>query len=134
MNQDENINYKSILFTNLPDKHLEYFWYNFKQFIHNHSQNFGIPSSLIKDNLSFFSNELNILQSEKKYSEIEIYIYQYLLYCPYQIINLYKLLLDPKSIINPSLLTSFFTLLIKFYKRWNEICEPVNKIPIVKIL
>lgn len=89
---DATINYKSILYTNLPDKHLEYFWYNFKQFILNHTQKFGFQSSIIKDVLYSFSNDLNILQSQKNYSEIEIHIYQYLLYCPYQILNLYKLL------------------------------------------
>ncbi len=129
--EDESVNYKSILYTNAPDKHLEYFWYNFKKFIHNHTQNFGIQSSLITENLSSFSNELNILQNQKNYAEIEIYIYQYLLYSPYQIINLYKQLLDPQLNISISMVTSYFTLLIKFYKRWNEICNSCNKIPII---
>lgn len=129
LNNKNEINYKSILYTNLPDKHLEYFWYNFKEFIKNHIKIFSnIKKQIIEDNINSFSNELNILQNEKKFIDIEIFIYQYLLYCQYEFLNLFKLV--DNSLINISILQSFFNLLLKFYKRWNNICNSSNIIPI----
>ena len=60
--------YKKILETNNPDKHLEYFWLNFKDAI------FNVLDDDEKRDITMLSNKLNILQKDKKYDDIKDFI------------------------------------------------------------
>ena len=64
--------YNSILNTCQPDKDLEYFWLSFKSSIYQSL------NDIERNNIDQLSNKLNLLQSEKRYVEIEKYIKEHL--------------------------------------------------------
>jgi hypothetical protein len=89
-----------------PDFHIEQFWLGFKQSILNYSKNY-------KDIVKEWSDNLNKLQIEKKYSEIEDNIRNYITYYA-------------SILIKTSLGTYHEQLLLTNIKRWNTISETYN--------
>lgn len=80
----EESNYKHIFYKNLPDRNTEFFWYNFKESIINtlHSLPSETKNSLKKydiiDNLYKLSNNLNQLQNNGEYNNINNKIEDYI--------------------------------------------------------
>jgi hypothetical protein len=89
-----------------PDFYIEQFWLGFKQSILNYSKNY-------KDTVKEWSDNLNKLQIEKKYSEIEDNIRNYITYYA-------------SILIKTSLGTYHEQLLLTNIKRWNTISETYN--------
>ena len=89
-----------------PDFYIEQFWLGFKQSILNYSKNY-------KDTVKEWSDNLNKLQIEKKYSEIEDNIRNYITYYA-------------SILIKTSLGTYHEQLLLTNIKRWNRISETYN--------
>jgi hypothetical protein len=92
----ESSKFKNIYDKNLPDKNVEFFWYNFKESINNLLNNVKKEHSKhstkwddIMNHLNETSNQLNKLQIEEKYDEIiqviqnYIYLMARVLFIPY---------------------------------------------------
>lgn len=60
--------YKFLKYTHKPDRDVEYFWYNFKNFIVNASTRYPLPK---KAQIESVSSLLNTLQEEKAYDAIQ---------------------------------------------------------------
>lgn len=109
---------------NLPDKDIELFWYNYKNFIintyHNHfskiSDNFAIKNEI--DNISI---KLNDYQIQKNWEQIISIIYNFQLYMILFILKTLKKYKQDYIIIH-----KIYSLLIKFIKRWNNINFNIN--------
>lgn len=63
---------------NNPDYDMEFFWYGFKNLIKNYYQNVEDNGYIFSKEIDNFSELLNVLQKEKKYSEIYNNIYMFL--------------------------------------------------------
>ena len=96
----------SIINPECPDFHIEQFWLGFKQSILNYSKNY---KDIVKD----WSDNLNKLKAEKKYSDIEDNIRNHMTYYA-------------SILIKTSLGTYHEQLLLTNIKRWNTISETYN--------
>ena len=76
--------YKHIYYKNLPDKNIEFFWYNFKESVNNAFNNLNqetkkvLKKYNIQENLIELSNTLNQLQQNEQFNEIQIKIENYI--------------------------------------------------------
>ena len=93
-----------------PDFEIEEFWYGFKQSMINYYQYIYKKEKIIE--IKEWSKNLNILQSEKRYEDIEINIQKY-------IINYAFDLIKNKAEYYPNILLSNI-------KRWNKISNKYN--------
>lgn len=98
-----------------PDYHIELFWYNFKESMINFYSS-GYRSSYPNKNyehINIWSNKLNQLKMDKKYSEIENNIRNY--------ISLYSL-----DLIKYSDTIYHDSILVSNIKRWDKISDMFN--------
>ncbi len=92
----ESSKFKNIYYKDLPDKNVEFFWYNFKESIlnllnkiKNENLRYSTKWDDIMNHLNETSNQLNKLQIEEKYDEIisviqnYIYLMARVLFIPY---------------------------------------------------
>lgn len=96
---------------NDPDYYIELFWYNFKESMINFYSlyiNSSSPVYAERNNINIWSNNLNKLKSDKKYSDIENNIRNY--------ISLYSL-----DLIKYSDTIYHDSILVSNIKRWNKI-------------
>jgi hypothetical protein len=112
--------YLYILDSNNEDKEIEFFWYWFKEYIfriHRNTQidkKYFLRSNEHNEELKTISNNLNELQIEKNYIEIQNIIKNYILSISLFIIN--------------NEFNSEFNLILTYIKRWNRITKNKFKI------
>jgi hypothetical protein len=122
--------YTTVLQKNLPDKDIEIFWYNYKNFILNtYRNNFAGSSDIlvITHELELFSGILNEHQKKEEWRSIISKIRNFQIYIALFLLASFKKIGSDYITINSS-----YILLIKFLKRWNniEILEEYDKIPL----
>lgn len=103
MNTDNELNLED------PDYYIEDFWYGFKKSI----MNFYTFIKFDYSHIEAWSTKLNLLKSQKKYTEIEIQIRHYM--------SIYAF-----DLINYSKSTYHDLILITNIKRWNKISQQFN--------
>lgn len=105
--------FKDLLESDNPDKEIEHFWLNLKDTLIN---NIKIETEPIVDKklLMKWSQELNKLQKEKKYSEIEDKIHQYVIIMAIMHLSNYN--------------HYAYSILMTNIKRWNRVASAKNQI------
>ena len=100
---------------NNPDYDMEFFWYGFKNLIKNYYQNVEDEGYVFSKEINNFSESLNVLQKEKKYSEIYNNVYVFL-----------KKFLKAvfKTLVNYS--NGVICYLFTWLKRYNKIKEAIK--------
>ena len=118
-NDNDNDKFSYILEGNNPDKVQEYFWYYFKLSVNNFVSIYPSCSSVVKY-MRLTSRNLNKLQLEKKYLEIEKTIQQAIFHYSWYLF--YNKPID------------FIHLFYTNIKRWNRICNPEFRVEIISVL
>ena len=112
--------FTSVLAKNLLDKDIEIFWYNYKNFILNtYRNNFDTSSDslIIANELELFSGILNEHQSRQEWSNIIIKIRNFQMFLVLFLLASFK----RASHIELIKMKNSYILLVKFFKRWNNI-------------
>jgi hypothetical protein len=111
-----------VLNKNLPDKDIELFWYNYKNYICNFFTNIHFSDNIssyylyIKNELDIISNKLNNYQSQHNWNNIQILISNFQIF-----ISFYFLQIIKKKNYQYIQIRNAYILYLKFIKRWNNI-------------
>jgi len=111
-----------VLNKNLPDKDIELFWYNYKNYICNFFTNIHSSDNIssyflyIKNELDIISNKLNDYQSQHNWNNIQILISNFQIF-----ISFYFLQIIKKINYQYIQIRNTYILYLKFIKRWNNI-------------
>jgi len=102
-------NYNINVNINDPDYDIEIFWYSFKESMYNFYNSLSTNiNSIVENNISEWSKELNFLKKEKNYNEIQIKIKKYM--------SMYSL-----DLITYSDLLYHDSIFVANIRRWNKI-------------
>jgi hypothetical protein len=102
-------NYNINVNINDPDYDIEIFWYSFKESMYNFYNSLTTDiNSIVENNISEWSKELNFLKKEKNYNEIQMKIKKYM--------SMYAL-----DLITYSDLLYHDSIFVANIRRWNKI-------------
>jgi len=102
-------NYNINVNINDPDYDIEVFWYSFKESMYNFYNSLSTHiNSIVENNISEWSKELNFLKKEKNYNEIQMKIKKYM--------SMYAL-----DLITYSDLLYHDSIFVANIRRWNKI-------------